>query len=117
MILTPSDLVRLKSLGYDPKNFSVLSEDNFYRLKNINGHCFFFDEETTSCKIYKHRPIGCRIYPIIIIPSLKIITVDNECPARYTVTMEDIIDKIPLIAKVLKELRINLNLNEIKVIL
>jgi len=104
MILLKSDIARLKALGYDLSKVAI-KVNNYYQLRNINGHCVFLDEETKLCKIYEHRPLGCRLYPIVIdIEELKI-TVDPECPAAHTVTVEDIIKNRELILKVLNELR------------
>jgi len=104
MILLKSDIAKLKALGFNLNKIAI-KVDNYYQLKNINGHCVFLDEKTKLCKIYKYRPLGCRLYPIIIdVEKLKV-TVDPDCPAAHTVTVEDIIKNKDLILKVLKELR------------
>jgi len=117
MVLTPSDIARIERLGYALEEFAIKSSDGFYRLKNINGHCYFFDIATTSCKIYEHRPIGCRIYPLVIVLDLGIITVDNACPAKGSVEVEDVIKKLPLIAEVIEELGVNFDLGKAKIVL
>lgn len=117
MILTPSDIVRIEKLGYDLREFTVKSSEYFYKLRNVSNHCYFFDNTTKLCKIYEHRPIGCRIYPLVIVLDLGVITVDNICPARDSVEVEDVIEKLPLIAKVIKELGVKFNLSKVKIML
>jgi len=117
MVLTPSDIRRIEKLGYVLEKFAVKSKDGLYKLRNINGHCYFFNKKTTSCRIYDYRPIGCRIYPLILLLDIKVITVDSNCPARSTVTLEDVIEKLPLIARVVEELKLNFDLSKVKIVL
>lgn len=63
MPLTKADIERIVRLGYSPEQFMVYSNE-LWRLKNINGRCVFLGENGL-CKIYEHRPLGCRLYPLI----------------------------------------------------
>lgn len=117
MILTPYDIEILKSLGFDTNYFAKMNEQGYYVLRNVNGHCVFFDPKLRKCKIYKYRPLGCRVYPIIFIQDENIITVDDECPAARNVSLEDVIRVLPLLQRIFKELNLKVNLNEVKIVL
>ncbi len=104
MILTPSDIARIEGLGYSLTYFAVKSSDGFYRLRNVDGHCVFYDPSERRCIIYPWRPLGCRVYPIIYDLDGKCITVDLECPMAHTVTEKDIERARPIIARILREL-------------
>jgi len=106
MILSPSDIKRIESLGYKREYF-VIYKDDFYRLKNINNHCVFLDVKSGKCMIYKHRPLGCRIYPVIYVEGIGI-TLDSECPAIDTITHREFIAKGKLLMKLLKELKVEI---------
>jgi len=96
MPLTEEDIERIESLGYDRRDFTI-KIDGIYRLRNVNGKCFFL--EGRRCKIYEHRPLGCRIYPVVL-DLEKGAVVDEFCPKRYEVSEED----IKRIEPILKEL-------------
>ena len=87
MPLTEEDIKRIESLGYDRRDFTV-KIDGIYRLRNVNGRCFFLDEDN-RCKIYEYRPLGCRIYPIVLDLERGVV-VDELCPKRDEVGKEDI---------------------------
>ncbi len=76
MILLPSDIERIRSLGYEVERFAEL-RNGFYRLKNVDGRCVFLTDR--GCRIYRYRPLGCRIYPLIFDEDLGPI-LDPECP-------------------------------------
>jgi len=117
MILTPSDIERIKKLGFNESDFMIKSDDGFYRLRNIDSYCYFYDNKQRVCKIYEQRPLGCRIYPIIYIYEENIVTVDSYCPASDTVTFNDIVKALPLMIRILKELRIDIDFDNIKIVL
>ncbi|WFO74709.1 YkgJ family cysteine cluster protein [Desulfurococcaceae archaeon MEX13E-LK6-19] len=79
MILTIDDIMEIMGLGYSIDYFAEL-RDGYVRLRNINGHCVFLDPETNKCMIYKWRPVGCRLYPLIYDPWRDEILVDKLCP-------------------------------------
>lgn len=67
--------------------------DGFYILKNINGHCVFYDPELKTCSIYNSRPMGCRYYPLIFNPSNNQCSYDKDCPyLSYFPKIENIAD-------------------------
>jgi len=76
MPLTADDILRIEALGYRREEFSVF-DGSIVRLRNVNGKCFFLDENN-RCRIYEHRPEGCRIYPAIY--DGRNVVVDRVCP-------------------------------------
>ncbi len=68
---------RLEALGYRREEFAVY-EDGEWRLRNINGHCYFL-EPGRGCRIYPYRPVGCRLYPAVCIEGHGV-AVDAYCP-------------------------------------
>lgn len=87
MVLTESDVERLTKEGY-AREYYAEYRDGYLRLKNIDGRCVFLRENGT-CRIYRIRPISCRLYPVIYDLEKDIIRVDDECPARDTISVEE----------------------------
>ena len=98
MPLTEEDVKRIECLGYSREEFSVIV-DGIRRLRNVNGRCYFLDE-SNGCKIYEHRPIGCRIYPVVLDPDSGKAIVDRLCPKWKEVRIED----VRRVEKILREL-------------
>ncbi|MFW9808275.1 MAG: YkgJ family cysteine cluster protein [Candidatus Thorarchaeota archaeon] len=90
MTLTREDAERIEELGYDRNEFLVRVMAGFCELKNIEGVCYFYDTETKECRIYEHRPEGCRYYPIIYDARRKKCIIDRDCPSGETVTREEV---------------------------
>ncbi len=87
MELLPVDIERLLRLGYRLTHFARIDSD-FVKLRCVDNHCVFFDEKTRTCKIYEHRPIGCRLYPLQL--TNNDIVPDPECPAAATISKREI---------------------------
>ena len=85
MLLSNADIKRLEGLGYDSQKFVRYDRHGIAKLKNRRGFCVFYDVEKCRCKIYKHRPLGCRIYPIMCSKQEGIV-MDELCPMRNTVS-------------------------------
>ncbi|MFX1277235.1 MAG: YkgJ family cysteine cluster protein [Promethearchaeota archaeon] len=62
------------------ESFALKITNYYYQLKNIDGHCFFFDKTNKNCKIYAFRPQGCKFYPIIYNQDKKKCIYDDYCP-------------------------------------
>ncbi len=77
MQLSERDLKRLEKLGYNRSDFSV-REDGIYILKNVNGKCFFL--KNGKCSVYKYRPLGCKLYPVVWDLERKRATLHDFCP-------------------------------------
>lgn len=80
MLLTNEDLERIESHGFKRENFCLPQSEveNFWQLKNIENRCFFLSKNG-KCKIYDYRPVGCRVYPLIVDVKLSEFVIDNEC--------------------------------------
>ncbi|HID15862.1 MAG TPA: YkgJ family cysteine cluster protein [Candidatus Atribacteria bacterium] len=102
MPLTLKDLKRISSLGYKVTEFAIFNGEK-WKLKNINGHCYFLDEKLNLCKIYPYRPEGCKIYPVIYIEN-EGVGVDDECPMAHTLTKREIKKKAPKLLKLIWEI-------------
>ncbi len=61
----------------------VLKNNEYFQLKNVNGHCVFFDISTKKCKIYSNRPQGCRFYPLTYDKDKKTCVFDEDCPRTH----------------------------------
>ena len=90
MTLTKEDVKRINQLGYKGKEYLVKTDDGFCELRNVDGHCFFYDRDTKLCKVYEHRPEGCRHYPIVYHYQKKKCVTDGDCPSRMTVERAEI---------------------------
>jgi len=77
MPLTNKDLQRIHKLGYDKKTF-VRIKGEIPRLRNLEGRCIFLQEE--GCMIYRYRPEGCRLYPLVYNVDVGRTVLDPLCP-------------------------------------
>lgn len=87
MELLPEDIERIAALGYRPEDFATVDGD-VVRLKNVEGHCVFYDPSTSTCRIYEHRPVGCRLYPLVF--DGREVYVDRTCPTWDTVPRKEV---------------------------
>jgi Fe-S-cluster containining protein len=85
MLLSAKDIERLERKGYDRDFYVRLDSEGYATLRNNRGYCVFYDAKKTRCKIRAHKPLGCRIYPVIYDEDKGII-VDPICPSRSSVT-------------------------------
>gem|GEM_PF-256297 len=104
MLLLEEDIARLESLGHNRSEFSLIRRDGLVQLKNVNGHCYFFDPATRRCKVYEWRPLGCRFYPIIYSITEDKCVPDKDCPMSHTVSPEEIKRACPHLRKLVKQL-------------
>ncbi len=96
MPLTEEDIRRIEALGYRRGQFAV-QRDGVWRLRNLNGKCFFLGDDGL-CQIYEHRPMGCRLYPVIEVDGE--CSVDTEfCPYAHLVSKEELMWACPLVKK------------------
>ncbi len=103
MILLKEDIRRMVALGYEANEFTYF-DGKYYRLRNVNGHCYFYDPVTGLCKIYRYRPLGCRIYPIIWVEGIGP-TVDKSCPLAHEVTPKEFRVGVKLLKVFLRKLK------------
>jgi Fe-S-cluster containining protein len=85
MLLSAADVERLERMGYGREKFVRFDRHGFVRLRNRGGFCVFYDVERCRCRVYMHRPLGCRVYPVIFSKEEGII-VDDLCPMWSTVS-------------------------------
>jgi len=106
MILSNKDIEKIHKAGYKI-NFFVRENKGYLKLKNINGRCVFHNGQ--FCMIYKYRPEGCKIYPLIYDIGLNCAIVDNLCPYRYEFKFknEDNMKLLDLISKIKSEISNN----------
>jgi Fe-S-cluster containining protein len=79
MVLSHLDIKRIMKAGYYLDDFMTRTEEG-WQLKNRSGRCFFLSEG--GCRIYPHRPEGCRLYPLVYDESLGKAVLDELCPYR-----------------------------------
>jgi len=103
MILSSADVERLERAGYDKQKFMHYDRHGFVKLKNCRGFCVFYDVEKCRCKIYKHRPLGCRIYPVIYSEQEGIV-VDDLCPKKNTVSESELERKGKKVVELLRRI-------------
>lgn len=83
MTLSEKDIKRItENYQGDLKreDFSLMTDQGFYILKNVDHHCFFFNYSKKTCEIYSFKPKGCEIYPLTYDLSAKSCVFDEECP-------------------------------------
>jgi Fe-S-cluster containining protein len=88
MLLSIADIRRLKRKGYHEKSFVRFNKAGYAILQNRQGYCFFYDAEKQRCKVYADRPLGCRVYPVILNETRGIV-VDAICHAQNSVTEKE----------------------------
>jgi len=102
MPLSRLDMRRIIKLGYSLKDFAVKTTDG-WQLKNSSGRCVFLSGE--GCEIYRYRPEGCRLYPLVYDESSETVRFDDVCPytEEFEATEEDIQRLINLLIQLEKE--------------
>jgi Fe-S-cluster containining protein len=88
MLLSEEDIELIKIEGYRRDQF-VRLENGYTFLRNYQGHCVFYCPEDASCLIYKHRPVGCRLYPVIYDEDKGVEVIDDICCARDTISKKE----------------------------
>lgn len=88
MELCGADIERLERRGYRAEDFSQVGEDRIPRLRNRDGHCFFFDPVAKRCREYAARPLGCSIYPVNLTEDGEVV-LDDLCPEGQSLSEEE----------------------------
>jgi Fe-S-cluster containining protein len=89
MPVTRADISRITALGHKLSFFTIVQPDGGVRLANSNETkaCVFLTTDSAEpdapgiCSIWKDRPEGCRIYPLIL-DELDQPYLDELCPHR-----------------------------------
>jgi Fe-S-cluster containining protein len=92
MLLSKKDIARLEQKGYSVDSIVRFSREGYARLRNRGGFCVFYNNQINRCKVYKDRPEGCRIYPVIHCET-KGIVIDHICQAKKSVTEKEKAEK------------------------
>jgi Fe-S-cluster containining protein len=103
MLLSKADINHLEKLGYHKGDFMRRDRHGLACLRNRNGHCVFFDVKRRCCRVYRHRPLGCRFYPIIYSEEEGVI-VDDICPTKNTITHHELERKGRKLIQLLQEI-------------
>ena len=77
MLLSSSDIVRIRGLGFS-EDFFIVKKNGNRQLKNLSGRCVFHNGQ--RCTIYNYRPEGCRLYPAIFYEDTGETDLDSYCP-------------------------------------
>ena len=88
MLLCKKDIKRLEKRGFCQNQFVNFDKIGYALLKNREGYCIFYDLKNRKCSVYKDRPSGCRVYPVILDEETGII-LDDICQSRNTITLEE----------------------------
>jgi len=102
MELSSNDIRRLEEAGYRRDQFSVL-DNRGVRLVNVAGWCFFYSPAEGNCRVYKNRPLGCRLYPVVYLADEGAV-VDELCPMGHSVSEQELKRKGKILVKLLKEI-------------
>lgn len=103
MLLSEADIKCLINAGYKAKNFVFYDKNGYARLQNIGEYCVFYDFEKQLCKVYRYRPLGCRIYPVVYVEE-KGVAVDDLCPSKHTVSIAELQRKGKILKRLLKKI-------------
>jgi Fe-S-cluster containining protein len=85
MPLSGLDIKRILKLDYWLEDFAIKTKEG-WQLKNRFGRCVFLLEG--GCKIYRQRPEGCKLYPLVYDENSGKMVLDNLCPYRYEFKLE-----------------------------
>jgi len=101
MPLSKKDIKLLQKAGHNPKQFIRINKQGYAQLQNKQGYCIFYDTQNHTCKVYRQRPMGCRLYPIIYSEEEGVI-VDGICPTKETVARTEIKSKTTTLMQLLR---------------
>lgn len=102
MPLSEKDVQLLEKAGYRRAEFAYENRNGYVQLRNKKGYCVFYNREKHVCTVYRRRPAGCRLYPVIYSEDEGVVT-DNICPARRTVTEAEIKRKTGALLKLIQQ--------------
>jgi len=84
-MLSNRDIQHLEKAGYHRQVFMHYDKQGHARLRNRQGFCVFYDTAKHRCGVYRSRPEGCRIYPVIY-SEMEGIVLDSLCPETGTIS-------------------------------
>ena len=101
MLLSKKDIEVLQKGGHSSEQFIRINKQGYAQLQNKQGYCIFYETQSHNCKVYRQRPTGCRLYPIIYSEEEGVI-VDDICPTNETVTQNEIKNKTSTLMQLLR---------------
>jgi Fe-S-cluster containining protein len=102
MELSSEDIKRLEETGYRLEEFVVI-DDGVAQLRNVDGCCYFYSRADKRCRIYRKRPLGCCLYPVVYLAGEGAI-VDELCPMRQTISEQELRAKGKTLIHLLKKI-------------
>jgi len=102
MELSSDDIKRLEEMGYSLEEFAVI-DNGVTRLRNVDGWCYFYRLADKKCRVYRKRPLGCYLYPVVHLINAGAI-VDELCPMGQTITEQELSTKGKILNKLLKKI-------------
>ncbi len=109
MLLSSEDLERIEAKGFNREEFCLdpKQADGFWQLRNVDGRCFFLNKEG-QCTIYYDRPMGCRLYPLILTLDTNEVIIDDDCRemewfGKQTYQRDQVISVQSLVSRLLLE--------------
>jgi len=102
MELSSKDIKRLEESGYRPEEFAVI-DDCVTRLRNVDGWCYFYSLTDKRCRVYRKRPLGCYLYPVVYLANEGAM-VDELCPMGHTISEQELRTKAKILDKLLKKM-------------
>jgi len=100
MLLSNTDIELLEKDGHNRLEFVRHDKNGYAKLRNRKGYCVFHDSVKHRCKVYKHRPSGCRTYPVVLSEEDGLI-VDDLCPEKNSVSADELKRKGMKVVKLL----------------
>jgi Fe-S-cluster containining protein len=102
MEISSEDVKRLEKAGYRLEEFAVI-DYGLTRLRNVDGCCYFYSRADKKCRIYRKRPLGCYLYPVVYLANEGVI-VDELCPMGQTISEQELRTKGKILDRLLKKI-------------
>ncbi len=102
MELSSNDIKRLEGAGYHQGEFTFV-DDRGIRLRNVDGWCYFYSLAEKKCRIYRKRPLGCYLYPVVYLVGEGPV-VDELCPMGQTISKQELKTKGKALIKLLERI-------------
>ena len=103
MLLSQKDIKRLEKKGFIKNYFVKFDRQGYALLKNRDGYCVFYDLSNKQCGVYLDRPLGCRVYPVILNEEEGIVF-DNICNSTNTISENEKKSKGKKVVELLKRI-------------
>ena len=102
MELSNHDIKRLEEAGYHRDQFSF-KDSHAIRLMNADGRCYFYILAEKKCRVYRDRPLGCRLYPVVYSVDDGAV-IDGLCPMGHTISEKELKTKGKILRKLLRKI-------------